>query len=167
MGEGVNSYTEKLFAGISSLMEESCRISGRAREAPSERPACRRPAPGTAGEAMRNGRSGPLCQRRRGRAAHGQGRARGAAPRSSHSGFHPGHGASASAPGARRCFSSVPNPRANGVRKEGRPKPRRLRSRCNPIAEGEQCQGDGKVGQAHWTPCAPPLLSHSLSQTRW
>lgn len=66
MGEGVNSYTEKLFSGISSLMEESCWISGRPREAPSERPVCRHLAPGRAGEAMRNGRSGPLCQRQRG-----------------------------------------------------------------------------------------------------
>lgn len=73
MGEGVNSYTEKLFAGISSLMEESCRISGRPCEAPSERPACRHPAPGRAGEAMRNGRSGPLCQRRWGTRRGGDG----------------------------------------------------------------------------------------------
>lgn len=29
LGEGVNSYTKKLFAGVSALMEESCRISGR------------------------------------------------------------------------------------------------------------------------------------------
>lgn len=50
VGEGVNSYTEKLFAGISSLMEESCWISGRQRELRCERPACRRPALGTAGK---------------------------------------------------------------------------------------------------------------------
>lgn len=149
MGEGVNSYTEKLFGGISSLMEESCRISGRAGEERGEGSACRaRPR----GQRRSHAELADLghC------ASHGRDERPRRAPTSPW-GFHP-------SPGARGCFCSVPK-RAEGRKDE----------LSSPSSAGAAIQSPRasdarameKVGQAHWTPCAPPLLSHSLSQPRW
>lgn len=233
VGEGVNSYTEKLFAGISSLMEESCRISGRQAK-------CRTSALLAAAGAGRGRGShaewqiwatvpAPAGPRRAGdlpllpsppAGCKGVGLGRAFVPHfapgfgccclpsfcstrpsaasilSWHPSFHnthlsaaptlpqhpsfccthpsPAHQLAVSLQRPRLVFLSSFQPEQKQGSQKRKPQAlaapgavsaslsavRRAARHCNPIA----VPGWQKVGQAHWTPCALPPRSHSLSQ---